>query len=292
MQSENDHLRSLLTALLSAVSQQFFHILLLRRAGETELTPRIVEVDDEDFKNTMAIVDLLAERGASILIAPHGISPGFDVRDILCAELAMERHLQVILDQIHVESNAAITLVNRATNMRADYRAWLESELDARPSIRRQAAPENDAAPLLAQLLQLMEQAMVHAFQYWHAGKHNDADTAWQTSGAAMIYLTALAPYAGSHFEDSHKTVIRHTREINVADGFARDLALSEDCELMATKVANEARDQNLATLCRRISADCQHLSTTTRGSSINAKFGYSDTFSSFVRARETMMRK
>ncbi|MDA7966983.1 hypothetical protein [Ruegeria sp.] len=291
MQPENEHLRSLLTELFSAVSQQFFHILLLRRTGETELTPRFVEVDDEDFKNTMAIVDLLVERRASILINPHSISPGFDVRDILSAELAMERHLQVVFEQIHVESKAAKALVDRATKMRADYRAWLERELAARPSIRHQAAPETDAALLLAQLLQLMEQAMVHAFQYWHAGKNNDADTAWQTSGAAMIYLTALAPFAGSHFEDSRKTVIRHTGEISISDGFARDMALVEDCDVMATRAANEAHDQSLANLCRRISADCQRLATTTRGSPINAKFGYSDTFSSFVRARETMMR-
>lgn len=292
MQSENERLRSLLAELLSAVSQQFFHILLLRRIGEAELTRRFVEVDDEDFKITMAIVDLLVERRVSIVIDPHSISPGFGVRDILNAELAMERHLQVVLDQIHVESKAAKTVVDRATKMRADYRAWLENELPTRPSIRRQAAPETDAALLLAQLLQLMEQAMVHAFQHWHAGKNDDADTAWQTSGAAMIYLTALAPYAGSDFEDHRKTVVHHIGEISIADGFARDIALVEDCGLTATRAADEARDQGFATLCRRISADCQRLATTARGSQINATFGYSNTFSSFSRARETMMRK
>lgn len=45
--------------MLTAVSQQFFHMLVLRKRGRPDLAARIKLVDDMDFPNAMRIIDLL-----------------------------------------------------------------------------------------------------------------------------------------------------------------------------------------------------------------------------------------
>ncbi|MEO1456036.1 MAG: hypothetical protein AAFV49_00520 [Pseudomonadota bacterium] len=57
--TEDQRLNRLLTWLLTAVSQQLFHMLLLRRRGRQDLAARLKAGDDTDFPTAIRIIALL-----------------------------------------------------------------------------------------------------------------------------------------------------------------------------------------------------------------------------------------
>ena len=83
LEADAPDLLRLLAGQLAAVSQHFLHILQLRKAGEQDLAARINEVDQEDFKNAMLIIDLMIAHDMPIVVAEHRISPGADVRSMV-----------------------------------------------------------------------------------------------------------------------------------------------------------------------------------------------------------------
>lgn len=288
-ETENQRLQELLTALVSAVSQQFFHILLLRRRDEAELAQKIAEIDDEDFKNAMHIIDLLVLRGVPVGIGQHTVAPALGTRSILQAELAMEDRLKEKIESLYVESPPAIAIVNRASGLRATYRRWLSAEIALRTEDASSKTMETDQPRLFVLLLRLMEQTLVHAFEHWHAGHRSEADTAWQFSGAAMLYLTALAPFVGSPAPARGGLSVSHPDRDRRYDRFAADLALVRECAMAASEAERTQRDGRFGRLCREISLDCGRLAETKSGDAINAGLGSSDTFRSFARARRRM---
>ena len=56
-------LRDLLRAELTAVNQQFIHVLALNRRGYAETADRVYEIDKVDFPNAMRIIDHLVASG-------------------------------------------------------------------------------------------------------------------------------------------------------------------------------------------------------------------------------------
>jgi bacterioferritin (cytochrome b1) len=186
-----DSLLPLLRAELTAVNQQFIHVLALRRSGDQERAARVYEVDLVDFPNAMRILDRLAASGAPVSVPSELPAPGRPMTALLQSELRIEERLQRILDTTHASDESAQRLIDAAIAPRAAYRAWLTDNLGSAKDDR--AARHYPAIdPLFACLIAVLEHLMVRALVAWHAGNHRDADQAWASSGVAMVQVTEL----------------------------------------------------------------------------------------------------
>ncbi|MDX1576571.1 MAG: hypothetical protein R3285_10280, partial [Kiloniellales bacterium] len=186
-------MNELLRCELTAVNQQFTHVLALREWGEAEIAARIMEVDCVDFPNAMRILAFLLKTGAPLDLAPDSYVPGRTVTGILFAEQAMERRLAAVLADVRVTSPAARAHVATAQAPRRAYAEWLAERLSERNADDGdRARPDPAAADLVAHLIAMIEQSLAHAFVHRHAGDTAGADAAWAASGSAMMQLTAL----------------------------------------------------------------------------------------------------
>lgn len=284
-------LNELLTRLLAAVSQQFFHMLLLGKRGRSKMVARLKLIDDEDFPNAMQIIDLLLNKGAPILIEPHLVAPANSTGAILRTELAFEEDLAAFLPSLEVRSGEAQERVAKAKAPRDDYRAWLVDTLRQTPADPDASPDVRESPRLYSVLLQLVEQTLLHAFANWHEGRRAEASTSWQISGAAMLYLTALAEFSGS---DNHASGGIEIPGSTVADSrvrFHSDIRLVRESAVCAEEVAEASDHPRLAQLCSTIAADCNRIARTTNGEPIDAEFGRSAVFRDFRRARDRMNR-
>ena len=93
MATQSDSLNDVLRCEMTAVNQQFIHVLALREWGDDETAERIMQVDFVDFPNAMRIIDYLVETKTPIRIVSGRFTPGTNHRDILRAEQTMERQL-------------------------------------------------------------------------------------------------------------------------------------------------------------------------------------------------------
>ena len=188
---------SLLTLLrceMTAVNQQFVHILALRNLGDKKTAARIAEIDDLEFPNAMRIAEHLIASDVPIEISGDHFVTGWDRESMLAAERTMEDRMENVLSTMPDMSADVQWLVNAASEPRADYRAWLDIEIGG---ARLEADP--DPAPLrctladlFAHLTALMEQTLVHSLLHWRYGDKARADDAWFSSGAAMMHLTRM----------------------------------------------------------------------------------------------------
>ncbi|MEM8597836.1 MAG: hypothetical protein AAGF76_15385, partial [Pseudomonadota bacterium] len=282
-------LNALLTQLLAAVSQQFFHMLLLGKRGRADLAARLKRVDDQDFPNAMQIVDLLLREGAQIRVAPHAVAPAQSTAAILRTELAFERDLAAFLPSLAMRSPEAQERLASAMAPRDDYRGWLVEILrhtPVDPSSGRRESPQ-----LFSVLLQLMEQTLLHAFANWHDGRTAEVSTSWQISGAAMLYLTALADFCGSDDQASGGIEIPGSTVIERTARFGADLHLVRESASAARRLAEVSDDLALAALCLTIAEDCGRIAGTRNGEPIRAELGQSAVFRNFRRARHRMTR-
>ena len=124
-------LNRVLRSEMTAVHQQFIHILALRDWGEAEAAERVMAVDRIDFPNAMRIVDYLVETERPLVLPPDRVVPGRDYRSILAAELAMERRLCATLGQAAGADARARDLISTAAAPREAYAAWLAQHLAA-----------------------------------------------------------------------------------------------------------------------------------------------------------------
>jgi hypothetical protein len=199
--------------------------------------------------------------GQPLDLAPDSFVPGSNVRGILLAEQTMERRLSEAIAGAQVTSQPAQALVATAQEPREAYARWLAerlSESDTNGTAEsRTDADTADTADLVAHLIAMIEQTLVHAFLHWHAGDVEGADAAWAASGGAMMQLTEMVrlfaaqesvPAPGT-FPTLH-IVVRPEAAVE-AD---RQLAA-----LVAEEAARIARHSDLdavAALCRRIADD------------------------------------
>ena len=191
MDEQTEALNLLLRCQLTAVNQQFTHVLALRAWGEAEIAERIMEVDMIDFPNAMGILDHLVATGTPLALAPDPFAPGQNATDVLRAEQAVERRLGAALAGARVRDRRARQLVATAQEPRQAYAEWLAERLS-----HSAAGPSEPAGPdgsdLAAHLIAMIEQTLVHAFVHRHAGDGESADAAWAASGGAMMQLTEL----------------------------------------------------------------------------------------------------
>lgn len=288
MTGDYNDLNKLLRAELTAVHQQFFHILALRCFGEDEIVARITEVDIEDFKNAMQIIDLLVAGGFPPMLGSQQVVPGSDIPAILRAEQRIEMKLAALLPALKVEEPEARARICRASAPRESYRTWLETmlaPLACEPGVVAQTGEE--AAELSALLIVLIEQAMVHAFLLWHRGDRQGADDAWKISGAAMLYAAAIVRRTAlERWIPVPAPVPQITLSPSGDDAFDRDIALVGKCVIAARSAAERQEDGAMRRLYIRISDDCSRICAMKPGSEFPAELGKSPVFASFAATR------
>jgi bacterioferritin (cytochrome b1) len=186
-------LLDLLRCELNAANHQFTHILALQKWGMDEEAARITEVDNVDFANSMKIIDYLIQNGMSVSPARAEFNPGTDYASILRGEQATETRLVAAIERSADIDASARHLVDTASAPRAAYAQWLTCRIE---SCSTESDSVNATATalqyLVAHLITMIEQSMIHAFIEWHGNNKHAADAAWATSGAAMMHLTRL----------------------------------------------------------------------------------------------------
>ncbi|MEO0821395.1 MAG: hypothetical protein AAF074_13325 [Pseudomonadota bacterium] len=252
MADETSGLRRLLRAQLTAVNQQFTHILALRTIGETGLADRIEIVDRVDFAVSMQVMDHLVRRGEPLALRFAGFAPGETVPEICAAELRVERLMAACLAP--EAPLPALEMIERARGPRKAYVDWLV----ARGAVPQDPAVLSEAEPmaldaLFSELMAVIEQSMAHAFVHWHRGDRRDADVAWATSGVAMLQgrrLTRALAGTGR----TPKAVAEARLAISEApEGAAvADRALARRCAAAAGPAAAASPDA-VAGICREI---------------------------------------
>jgi len=195
-------LNALMRRQLTAVNQQFIHVLALQVWKDEEIVEPIRLYDLIEVRTSMAILDHMVRKGQPIQLPPDPFVPGATRGAILRAEMAMEESIDALIADAEGLDGEEAALVAEAAAPRPDYRAWLAARL-----AEETAPPETPGTvePALADycghLIGLTEQAMAHAFVQFHAGEEAAADRAWSLSGRAMMDLTAVvhhhAQFAG-----------------------------------------------------------------------------------------------
>jgi bacterioferritin (cytochrome b1) len=252
-------LNQLLRCELTAVNQQFTHVLALREWGESEVAARIMEVDMVDFPNAMRILDSLVETGQPLDLVPDSFVPGSDVRGILLAEQTMEQRLTAAIDEARVIDQRAQALVATAQEPRQAYAQWLAEWLADRLSEGEAdgaAGPRNDAdtADLVAHLITMVEQTLVHAFVHRHAGDVEGADAAWAASGGAMMRLTKMVRlFAAQRRVPAPGAFPAMHIAIRPEEAVEADRALAMLVAEEAARLAGQRDSDAVAGLCRRI---------------------------------------
>jgi bacterioferritin (cytochrome b1) len=288
MMSDLEHITRLLRTELTAVHQQFFHMLALRQWKNIDLLSRITAVDIEDFRNAMQIIELLVSRELPVTLPSQQIRPGSDISSILRSEFRMEEHFADVLDTTHVTDSEAVALVDRAAAPRRAYREWLAEQIDATVSASAPHETKESMAEFVAHLIALVEQAMLHAFFLWHLGHRNWADNAWRLSGAAMLYGTALvrrgALVSAMPIPTSTNPV---TMATSPSEAFNTDMLLAKRCADLGRIAAEEEDDEATGRLCLRIADDCDLIANMEMDQDFPAVFGRSPVFESFAATRE-----
>jgi bacterioferritin (cytochrome b1) len=187
-----DALNALLRAEMTAVNQQFIHILALRRLGDLRRADRLYEVDRIDFPNVLRIIDHLVATGRPVELRAEMPAPGLPTAGLLQAELRLEEPLGKILESKPSADDTTGSFFAAAQAPRAAYRDWLTAELQTAEDAGDSGLTYPATDRLFSCLILILERMMVRAFVNWHEGAREAADIAWATSGVAMVQATAL----------------------------------------------------------------------------------------------------
>lgn len=186
-------LTALLRVQLTAVHQQFIHVLALRRRGDAARSSRIYEIDRVDFPIVLQVLDHLARNHCPLELASSPPTPGWPLARLLRSEIAAENRMSAVLANPPADA-AGARMFAATLAPRSSYRQWLEAELasvDGDPT--EPPIISYPAADLLfSWLIKMIEQTMAHAFVHWHQGRRDAADISWAISGMAMTQATSL----------------------------------------------------------------------------------------------------
>ena len=292
MDTEFCDLARLLRAELTAVHQQFFHMLALRQWQNRELLDRVAGVDTEDFKNVMQIIDLLVENAMPIVLESHEFSPGSNLPSILHAELRMEKHLAEIIGSMQLTDAKALARVHRAAAPRQQYREWLEAHAVESEAGTGSVETGRKMGVFIAHLIALVEQAMLHAFLFRHLGRGAEADNAWRLSGAAMLYGTALVRRgAASNTVPTPARIPAVRIAATPNDAFEADMSLVRRCANLGRGAAEAEASESMQRVCIRIVGDCDLIAGMRMTDDFPAVFGRSSVFESFAATCEQHLK-
>ena len=268
---------------MTAVHQQFFHMLALRHWKSPDILKHVTDIDTVDFRNSMAIIDFLVAAKQPITLASHRFSPGWDTASLLRSELSMEKEFEAVLKGLDVSGEDAKRLVDIACAPRAAYRVWLEGEITRQHSGGMQEPTPEAFAGFLAVLIALVEQSMLHAFLFWHTGERSEADDAWRLSGAAMLYATALVKRGAITSRVPTPAPCPAIEMAQTADGVHNsDMDLVRRCTEAGRAAATFEKDSAMRRLCMRIVEDCELVLNRGKEEAFPAVFGRSPVFESF----------
>ena len=288
MYHDLEPLTRLLRVELTAVHQQFFHMLALRQWKYEEAYLRVTGIDKEDFQNAMQIIDHLVSEKQPIELPAHRFFPGSDLPSLLHAEHHMEMCITEVLGRIDVVGSEALAKVDRAAAPRPDYQFWLNGQIAGLDTEGKLHRTNVSMAEFTAAMMALIEQSMLHAFYYWHANRLTEADNFWRISGAAMLYGTALVR-RGALMDalPTPGTIVSVEMQEDLQDAFHSDRHLVQQCARLARAAANDEKDEATRRICLRIADDCSLIENMKIDGDFPAIFGRSKVFESFAATRE-----
>ena len=290
---EQAGLIDLLRLQMTAVNQQFTHILALKAWSEDELAARITRVDDIDFPVSMRIADYLIGRRTPLALRGNQYTPGNDPASILAAEFEIEQQLTRALDTVQVDEAQAVDLRRQVAAPRREYSGYLEQRLAGQHIAAADPPADIEAtAPLVGRLLSLVEQALLHAFVHWHRDDRDAADDAWSTSGAAMMHLTALVQdFAALDCVPGPRNSPAFEVRYDSDEALDADLELAAACATAAHDAAAHCRDAGIAGICTEIAAACTELSRWDRTTAHPAERTNPPAFQSFDMTLDRFVR-
>lgn len=288
--SDTETLLALLRFEFSVTNQQFTHILALRVWGEYDIAERIVEIDNVDFANGMAIVGYLVSNKIPIRLAPDCFTPGIGQVGVLVAEQEREARITAFLDSARCTNDTATGFLQTARNPRAAYADWLKDRLGA--ASRDQPEPSflpDGIDTLAAHLITLLEQASVHAYVHRYHGERINADAAWMTSGKAMMHLTSIVHHAAAIGTLPRPGLCPEPLIGNSpVDAVEADNRMAAACAL-AARSAVACSHQKLAGLCEKIATYCDELAVWKPGQKHPAESNIPAVFTSFEATLDRM---
>ena len=288
-----DQMRCVLRRELTAVNQQFIHILTLRAWNQNSLASRIVEVDNVDVATSMKIIDFLVERGVALNLPSESFRPGRTLAEILSAEADMEASIEPLVEAAPIDDPAAQSLVDEVKAPRAAYRAWLQEAQD-RDIPQPDEPPPNypETAELFAHLVVMLEQFMAHAFIHWHRGGQEDADICWAASGEAMMLATAMDKRFAAL--GTTPTPAKDMPAMAIAEDpaliYASDRQLAESCAGAARRATADSQDPKIAKLCSKV-ADYADLLAAWKPGEPHPAVGRNKIFASFQGTYEKFVK-
>lgn len=287
--AENQYFAELLPILLSTVSQQFLHMLILRGLRQARLAARIKEVDDNDFVSAMLAVELLVRRGFGFVIPTHTIAPGACVASIMNAEIKSERAMETSLAAASaVKSTEGLLVIDRLKEPRIGYRRWLASYTADTKQEEVDSRTRKTVRALASQCLNFMEQAMLDAFVFWEANNKEAADISWRMSGAAMLHVTAIAELCGSAREGISISISSSQPQPEIKQEETERLLVNQ-CSKMAHSAAYCCPDPIVTNIFLEIAADYEKIARLRSNPSIQLGLGHSRVFEDFQKGRDRM---
>ncbi len=288
MYRDLEPLTRLLRVELTAVHQQFFHMLALKQWKNEEELGRVTEIDTEDFQNAMQIIDTLVSRKQPIHLGAHQFVPGSDLATVLYAENRMEEQVAEVLQTLEVTGSDANARLKRASAPRPEYRAWLKTRLSGLDTTENSPATHETMAKFVAALIALVEQPMLHAFHFWQNDCRFEADNFWRISGAAMLYGAALIKRGALMNALPTPARIPSVRMGgDLESAFLSDRILAQRCIELGRSAARAEREETIQRLCLRIADDCDLIANMEIGGNFPATFGRSSAFESFGATRD-----
>lgn len=281
-----DLLNAMLRVELTAVHQQFIHILALRVWKEDAIAERIAEVDRVDFPVAMRVLDTMVSRGVDPNPGPASFAPGANPMEMLLAEQSMERQLLPAISAVRSANVGGEAIADAAMAPRAAYADWLAGRLSeiaasAGPRIR----PATQISPVFDQAIVMIEEALAHAFVHWHRGEAKDADAAWATSGAAMVFLTALTQAEAARGGIPVPGEVPAPRiSFDPETALARERERARLCAERAGEAAEIGEDKEIALVCREFAEFAAKLSDWSPGQPHPASGSNPAAFKSFQR--------
>jgi hypothetical protein len=111
----------------------------------------------------------------------------------------------------------------------------------------------DDLAQPFSHLIVMIEQAMVHAFVHWHRGDKADANSAWATSGAAMMHATGIVRWLAARGTTPAPAAVPSLKISDRPDmAFELDRRLASALENCMSRLAGD-QSSELRDLCRPI---------------------------------------
>lgn len=244
---------------LDATNHQFTHILALQQWQYGDVAVRITAIDDIDFVNSMRIIDYLVSSGRPFALASPNFHPGTDLASILRVEQSNEARLLAALEGARHLAPEARAIADTARAPRAAYGQWLERKLASVENAQAQVTtPVTGLQKLVAQLVTMVEQTLIHAYVEWRGARPAAADAAWVGSGAAMMHLTRLVKLCANlntlpaASECPAPTIVHAPGETLVAD---RELA--RHCAQVAQTAAGQCQHAAIAKYCDSVAKSC-----------------------------------